>query len=38
MPIDWLKRYVNLRNLTFVFSLVMFVWVIWYCYTGYGGA
>jgi TRAP transporter 4TM/12TM fusion protein len=33
-----LKRYANLRNLTFVFSLVMFVWVIWYCFTGSGGA
>ncbi len=37
MSSDALKRHVNLRNLTFVFSLVMFVWVIWYCYTGYGG-
>ena len=38
MPIDWLKRHANLRNLTFALSLVMFVWVVWYCYTGYGGA
>lgn len=38
MPIDWLKRHANLNNLTFVLSLVMFVWVIWYCYTGSGGS
>ena len=37
MPIDWLKRHINLTNLTFVLATVMFVWVIWYCYTGYGG-
>jgi len=38
MPIDWLKRHANLGNLIFALSLVMFVWVIWYCYTGFGGA
>ncbi len=38
MPIDWLKRHANLKNLAFAFSVVMFVWVVWYCYTGYGGA
>ncbi|OGA34834.1 MAG: TRAP transporter, partial [Betaproteobacteria bacterium RIFCSPLOWO2_12_FULL_64_23] len=37
MPIDWLKRYANLKNLAFALSVVMFVWVIWYCYTGSGG-
>ena len=37
MPNDWLKRYANLKNLTFVLSLTLFVWVIWYCYTGSGG-
>ena len=37
MASHWLKQYVNLKNLTFALSLVMFVWVIWYCYTGYGG-
>ena len=35
---DRLKNHVNLNNLTFVFSLVLFVWVIWYCFTGSGGA
>jgi TRAP transporter 4TM/12TM fusion protein len=38
MPVEWLKRHASLRNLTFALSLVMFVWVIWYCYTGSGGA
>jgi TRAP transporter 4TM/12TM fusion protein len=37
MASDWLKGNVNLKNLTFALSLVMFVWVIWYCYTGFGG-
>jgi TRAP transporter 4TM/12TM fusion protein len=35
---DRVKSHANLNNLTFAFSLVMFVWVIWYCYTGSGGA
>ena len=35
---DRLKSHANLRNLTFAFSLLLFVWVIWYCYTGSGGA
>ncbi|MEK7230498.1 MAG: TRAP transporter large permease subunit, partial [Pseudomonadota bacterium] len=34
---DRLKSHANLRNLTFAFALVLFVWVIWYCYTGSGG-
>ena len=37
MSTDALKRHVNLRNLTFVFSLILFVWVVWYCFTGSGG-
>ena len=37
MPTNWLKEHANLRNLTFALSLVMFVWVIWYCFTGSGG-
>jgi TRAP transporter 4TM/12TM fusion protein len=38
MPTDWLQRLAPRKNLTFALSLVMFVWVIWYCYTGFGGA
>ncbi|MDH4192099.1 MAG: TRAP transporter fused permease subunit [Betaproteobacteria bacterium] len=38
MPIRWLKAHANLKNLAFGLSLVMFFWVIWYCYTGSGGA
>ena len=37
MPSDWLKRHANLKNLTFAFALVLFVWVVWYCFTGLGG-
>ncbi len=37
MPTDWLKRYVNLKNLTFALSVTLFVWVIWFCFTGLGG-
>ena len=38
MLIDRLKRHATLRNLTLAFSLVLFVWLIWYFYTGLGGA
>jgi TRAP transporter 4TM/12TM fusion protein len=34
---DQLKGYINLKNLTFALSMVMFGWLIWYFYTGYGG-
>jgi TRAP transporter 4TM/12TM fusion protein len=37
MPTDRLKNHANLNNLTFVVSLVMFAWLLWYFYTGYGG-
>lgn len=37
MPIDRLRRHINLKNLTFALSVVLFVWVVWYSYTGYGG-
>jgi TRAP transporter 4TM/12TM fusion protein len=32
------KSVVNLSNLIFVVSLIQFVWLVWYFYTGYGGA
>jgi TRAP transporter 4TM/12TM fusion protein len=32
-----LRKYA-LKNLILAFSLVLFVWVIWYCFTGFGGA
>jgi len=35
---DRLKNHFNLNNLTFLFALVLFAWVIWYCFTGSGGA
>jgi hypothetical protein len=34
---NYLKGEVSLRNLTFAVSLVMFAWLVWYFYTGYGG-
>ena len=37
MLLDRLKRHASLANLIFALSLVLFVWVVWYCYTGYGG-
>jgi TRAP transporter 4TM/12TM fusion protein len=33
-----LKSQVKLSNLIFVFGLVQFVWLVWYFYTGSGGA
>jgi TRAP transporter 4TM/12TM fusion protein len=37
LRIDRLKSHVSLRNLTFAFSLVFFVWLVRYFYTGLGG-
>jgi len=34
---DRIKRYINLKNLTFILSIIMFIWLIWYFYTGFGG-
>ena len=34
---EQLKRYATVKNLRFVISLVMFVWLCWYFYTGFGG-
>jgi len=31
------KRYINLKNLIFLLSIIMFAWLAWYFYTGYGG-
>jgi TRAP transporter 4TM/12TM fusion protein len=33
-----LKSQANLKNLTFALSLILFGWLIWYFYTGYGGS
>ena len=32
------KNYATLKNLTFVFALIQFVWLVWFFYTGLGGA
>ena len=34
---EQLKRYATIKNLRFAISLVMFVWLCWYFYTGFGG-
>jgi TRAP transporter 4TM/12TM fusion protein len=34
---ELLKRCATVRNLRFLLSLVMFVWLGWYFYTGFGG-
>jgi TRAP transporter 4TM/12TM fusion protein len=33
-----LKSYATLKNLTFAFALIQFVWLVWFFYTGLGGA
>jgi TRAP transporter 4TM/12TM fusion protein len=35
--IDGFRRSLGLRHLILAFSLVLFGWVVWYCYTGFGG-
>jgi TRAP transporter 4TM/12TM fusion protein len=34
---DWIKRYVNVKNLILFLSIVMFFWLCYYFYTGFGG-
>jgi TRAP transporter 4TM/12TM fusion protein len=31
------KSYINVKNLIFLLSIVMFFWLCWYFYTGFGG-
>jgi len=38
MLIDRIRSHVNIGNLIFAVSLVFFVWLVWYFYTGLGGA
>jgi TRAP transporter 4TM/12TM fusion protein len=33
-----LKKHATLNNLTFVLASVQFVWLVWFFYTGFGGA
>jgi len=37
MPSERLKRHINLSNLNFILSLILFIWLVWYFYTGFGG-
>jgi len=38
LPIERVKAHANLGNLTFAVSLAFVVWLVWYFYTGLGGA
>ena len=38
MTREALKNYATLKNLTFVFALIQIVWLVWFFYTGLGGA
>ena len=38
MSIGRIKRVATIGNLILCFSLIQFVWLVWYFYTGYGGA
>ena len=38
MPSESLKKYATLNNLTFVLASVQFAWLVWFFYTGLGGA
>jgi TRAP transporter 4TM/12TM fusion protein len=35
---DRLRGLFNLKNAIFFFAVIQFVWLVWYFYTGYGGA
>ncbi|HSB05573.1 MAG TPA: TRAP transporter fused permease subunit [Thermodesulfobacteriota bacterium] len=37
MSSNWINRYINVKNLIFFLSIVMFFWLCWYFYTGFGG-
>src|SRR4030043_1765926 len=37
MPSNWINRYLNVKNVIFLLSIVMFAWLCWYFYTGFGG-
>jgi TRAP-type uncharacterized transport system fused permease subunit len=38
MTREALKNYATLKNLTFFFALIQTVWLVWFYYTGLGGA
>jgi TRAP transporter 4TM/12TM fusion protein len=38
MTLERVKVHATLKNLTFVFALIQFVWLVWFFYTGLGGA
>ena len=38
MTLETLRRHATLRNLTFAFAIVQTIWLVWFFYTGLGGA
>src|SRR5262245_28088612 len=38
MTREALTKHATLKNMTFVFALIQFVWLVWFFYTGLGGA
>jgi TRAP transporter 4TM/12TM fusion protein len=35
--LEQVKAWTNLKALIFALAVVQFAWIVWYCYTGYGG-
>jgi TRAP transporter 4TM/12TM fusion protein len=38
LTLETIKKHATLRNLTFVFAIVQTIWLVWFFYTGLGGA
>ena len=38
MTLETIRRHATLRNLTFAFAVVQTIWLVWFFYTGLGGA
>ena len=38
MTLETIRRHATLRNLTFAFAIVQTIWLVWFFYTGLGGA
>jgi TRAP transporter 4TM/12TM fusion protein len=38
LTLETIRRHATLRNLTFAFAIVQTIWLVWFFYTGLGGA
>ena len=38
LTLETIKKHATLRNLTFAFAIVQTIWLVWFFYTGLGGA